>query len=163
MLDEHRTPRKYWAEAVNTACYVSNHIFLRAFMHKTSYELQFGRQPRVDHLRVFGCWCFVLKEGNLDKFESRSSDGIFIGYASHSRAYCVLIIDTNIVRETCEVTFDEMMSSAPPSLKMRRKKLRRVMLRLPCVLWIQPPPPRSRTMTTAPTRLHLLPGGRSSR
>ena len=35
MLDEHRTPRKYWAEAVNTACYVSNHIFLRAFMHKT--------------------------------------------------------------------------------------------------------------------------------
>jgi len=49
----------------------------------------------------------VLKEGNLDKFESRSSDGIFISYASHSRAYRVLIIDTNIVRETCEVTFDE--------------------------------------------------------
>src|SRR6185437_12755451 len=107
MLDEHMTPRKYLAEAVNTACYVSNHIFLCAFMHKTSYELQFGRQPRVDHLRVFGCRCFVLKEGKLDKFESRSSDGIFLGYASHSRAYRVLIIDTNIVRETCEVTFDE--------------------------------------------------------
>ena len=107
MLDEHRTPRKYWAEAVNTACYVSNRIFLRAFMHRTSYELRFGRQPRVDHLRVFGCRCFVLKDGNLDKFESRSSDGVFLGYASHSRAYRVLIIDTNIVRETCEVTFDE--------------------------------------------------------
>ena len=72
MLDEHRTPRKYWAEAVNTSCYVSNRIFLRAFMHKTSYELRFGRQPHVDHLRVFGCRCFVLKDGNLDKFESRS-------------------------------------------------------------------------------------------
>jgi len=107
MLDDHRTPRKYWAEAVNTACYVSNRIFLRAFMHKTSYELRFGRQPRVDHLRVFGCRCFVLKEGNLDKFESRSSDGIFLGYASHSKAYRVLLIDSNIVRETCEVTFDE--------------------------------------------------------
>jgi hypothetical protein len=22
MLDEHRTPRRFWAEAVNTACYV---------------------------------------------------------------------------------------------------------------------------------------------
>src|SRR6185295_1533527 len=87
--------------------YVSNRIFLRAFMHRTSYELRFGRQPRVDHLRVFGCRCFVLKDGNLDKFESRSSDGVFLGYASHSRAYRVLIIDTNIVRETCEVTFDE--------------------------------------------------------
>ena len=44
MLDEHRTPRKYWVEAVNTACYVSNRIFLRAFMQRTSYELRFGRQ-----------------------------------------------------------------------------------------------------------------------
>ena len=106
MLDEHKTP-KYWAEAVNTACYVSNRIFLRAFMHRTSYELRFGRQHRVDHLSVFGCRCFVLKDGNLDKFESRSSDNIFLSYASHSRAYSVLIIDTNIVRETCDVTFDE--------------------------------------------------------
>ena len=177
MLDEHRTPRKYWAEAVSTACYVSNRIFLRAFMHKTFYELRFGRQPHVDHLRVFGCRCFVLKEGNLDKeiLISLSLDRL-IGYASHSRAYRVLIIDTNIVRETCEVTFDE---TAPcnssvfevagddelgtPILKMRRKKLRRVMLRLPHVLWTQPPPPRARTLMTAPTRLHPLPGGRSSR
>ena len=59
-------------------------------------------------LLVVGALCFVLKEGNLDKFESRSSDGIFIGYASHSRAYRVLIIDTNIIRETCELTFHEI-------------------------------------------------------
>ena len=85
MLDEHRTPRKYWAETVNTAFYVSNRIFLHAFMHRIFYELRFGRQSRVDNLRVFGCRCFVLKDGNLDKFESRSSDGIFLGYASHSR------------------------------------------------------------------------------
>jgi transposase InsO family protein len=42
MLDEHRTPRRYWAEAINTACHVSNRIFLQAFMKKTSYELRFG-------------------------------------------------------------------------------------------------------------------------
>ena len=36
MLDEHRTPRRYWAEAINTACHVSNCIFLQAFMKKTS-------------------------------------------------------------------------------------------------------------------------------
>jgi hypothetical protein len=29
MLDEHRTPRRFWAEAVNTMCYVSNRIYLR--------------------------------------------------------------------------------------------------------------------------------------
>lgn len=65
MLDEHRTPRRYWAEAINTACHVSNRIFLRAFLNKTSYELRFGRLPKVSHFRVFGCRCFILKQGNL--------------------------------------------------------------------------------------------------
>jgi transposase InsO family protein len=32
MLDEHRTLRRLWAEAVNTACYVSNTIYVR--VHK---------------------------------------------------------------------------------------------------------------------------------
>ncbi|WVZ58133.1 hypothetical protein U9M48_008437 [Paspalum notatum var. saurae] len=36
MLEEHRTPRRFWAEAVNTACYIANWIFLRAFLGKTS-------------------------------------------------------------------------------------------------------------------------------
>ena len=88
MLDEHRTPRRFWAEAVNTACYIANRIFLRAFLGKTSYELRFGRQPSVKHLRAFGCRCFMLKKaGHLDKFESRCLDGIFLGYASNSRAF----------------------------------------------------------------------------
>jgi hypothetical protein len=39
MLDEHRTPRRFWVEAINTICHVSNHIFLVVFLNKTSYEL----------------------------------------------------------------------------------------------------------------------------
>jgi transposase InsO family protein len=34
MLDEHRTPRRFWVEAVNTACYVSNMIYLRVYRRK---------------------------------------------------------------------------------------------------------------------------------
>jgi hypothetical protein len=49
----------------------------------------------------------VLKQGDLDKFESRSFDGVFLGYALHSRAYHVLNLETNCITETCEVTFDE--------------------------------------------------------
>jgi hypothetical protein len=63
---------------------------------------------------VFGCKCFILKQGNLDKFESRSSDGIFLGYASHSHAYRVLNLETNRVVETCEVTFDETIPCSIP-------------------------------------------------
>jgi hypothetical protein len=114
MLDEHRTPRRFWAEAINTACHVSNRIFLRAFLNKTSYELRFGRPPKFSHFWVFGCRCFVLKQGNLDKFESRSFDGVFLGYALHSRAYHVLNLETNRIMETCEVTFDETAPCPSP-------------------------------------------------
>jgi hypothetical protein len=85
MLDEYRTLRKFWAEAVNTACYVSNMIYLRVHKKKTCYELMHGRIPKVSHFQVFRCKCFILKKGNkLDKFEARLVDDIFFGYASHS-------------------------------------------------------------------------------
>jgi hypothetical protein len=108
MPDEQRTPRRFWAEAVNTACYVSNRIYLRVHKKKTCYELMHGRTPKVSHFHVFGSKCFILKKGkNLDKFEARSVDGIFFGYASPSRAYNVLNLETNQILETCEVTFNE--------------------------------------------------------
>jgi hypothetical protein len=67
-----------------------------------------GHTPKVSHFHVFGCKCFILKKGKkLDKFEARSVDGIFFGYASHSRAYRVLNVETNQIMVTCEVTFDE--------------------------------------------------------
>jgi hypothetical protein len=48
-----------------------------------------------------------MKHVNLDKFESRSSDGIFLGYTPHDRSYRVLNLETNIVVESCDMTFDE--------------------------------------------------------
>jgi hypothetical protein len=75
---------------------------------KTCYDLMHGRTPKVSHFHVFGCKCFIFKKGKkLDKFEARSVDGIFFGYASHSREYCVLNLQTNKIMETCEVTFDK--------------------------------------------------------
>jgi hypothetical protein len=75
---------------------------------KTFYELMHGRTPKMSHFHVFGCKCFILKKGKkLAKFEAMSVDGIFFGYASHSRAYRVLNLETNQIVETCEVAFDE--------------------------------------------------------
>ncbi|WVZ58239.1 hypothetical protein U9M48_008527 [Paspalum notatum var. saurae] len=100
VLDEHRTPRRFWAEA-------------------TSCELRFGRQPSVKHLRAFGCKCFVLKKaGHMDQFESRCLDEIFLGYASSSRAFCVWILEAKQVVETCEVSFDETMPCTTPAFEL---------------------------------------------
>jgi hypothetical protein len=107
MLGEYKIPRRYWAEAVNTACHVGHQTFLWAFLKKTCYELIHGRAPRVSNFQAFGSRRFILKKGKLEKFEARSSNGIFLGYANHSKSYHVLNLETNQVLETCEVTFDE--------------------------------------------------------
>jgi hypothetical protein len=71
------------------------------------FELRFGCKPFVSHFRPFGCKCFVLKCGNLDKFESHSSDGILLGYTPHGRSYRVFNLETNTIIESCNVTFNE--------------------------------------------------------
>jgi hypothetical protein len=68
----------------------------------------------VSHFRVFSYKCFVLKQGKLDKFESRSSDDIFLGYALHSRVYRVLNLETNHNMETCDITFYETIPCTTP-------------------------------------------------
>jgi hypothetical protein len=88
MLDEHKTPR----------CSILN---------LTPFELCFGCKPYISHLRPFDCMCFILKHGNLDKFESRSFDGILLGYTPHGRSYRVFNLETNTVVESCDVTFNE--------------------------------------------------------
>jgi hypothetical protein len=86
MLNEHRSPRRFWADAISTACYISNRI-LRSIVHLTPFELCIGCKLSVSHLRPFECKCFVLKRENLDKFESRSFDDILLEYTPHDRSY----------------------------------------------------------------------------
>jgi hypothetical protein len=35
MLDEYRTPNRFWAEAINTACYSINRLYLHRILKKT--------------------------------------------------------------------------------------------------------------------------------
>ena len=48
----------------------------------------------------------------MDKFESHSSNGLFLGYANHSHAYRALNLETNRIVEMCEMTFDESIPCA---------------------------------------------------
>jgi hypothetical protein len=107
MLDEHKTPKRFWADAISTTCYISNRIFVHSILNLTPFELRFGLKLFVPHLRHFGCKWFILKHDNLDKFESHSSDGILLGYAPHGRSYRMFNLETNIIVESYDVTFDK--------------------------------------------------------
>ncbi|CAM8925746.1 unnamed protein product [Rhodiola kirilowii] len=109
MLIESRLARSFWAEAMNAACYVLNRCYLRPILDKTPYELLKVRKPNISHLRVFGSKCYVHNNGKnqLGKFDPRSDEGIFVGYALHSKAYKVFNKRTKLFEESVHVIFDE--------------------------------------------------------
>jgi hypothetical protein len=80
---------------------------MRSILHLTPFKLCFSHKSSVSHLRLFGCKCFVLKRGDLDKFESHSFDGILLGYTPNGRFYRVYNFETNTVVESCDMTFNE--------------------------------------------------------
>jgi hypothetical protein len=112
MLDEYNTPQDLWAEAINTACYASNRLFLQKFLGKTPYELLNGKKPDVSFFRVFGCKCYIYKKRqHLGKFQRHCDIFFLIGYSSKSKTYRVFNHATGLVEETYDVEFDESNSS----------------------------------------------------
>jgi len=109
MLNENSLPMYFWADAVNTTCYVLNRVLIRLILKKTPYELFKGRRPALSHLKVFGCKCFILNNGkeSLGKFDAKVDEGVFLGYATQSRAYRVYNKRLMSVEESMHVVFDE--------------------------------------------------------
>jgi hypothetical protein len=112
MLDEYKTPDRFWAEAINTACYSINRLYLHRILNKTSYELLTGKKPNVSYFRVFGSKCFILiKRGRTSKFAPKAVEGFLLGYDSNTRAYIVFNISTRLVEVYCDTVFDETNGS----------------------------------------------------
>ena len=97
-----------WGEVVNTACRTVNIVYFRLGTKKTLNELWKGRKPNVKYFRIFGSTCFILRDReNVGKFDSRSDEGIFLGYSSTSKAYRVYNKRTKKVMETVNVVIAE--------------------------------------------------------
>ena len=57
---------------------------------------------------------FLTLRTALDKFDSKSDEGIFVGYSTRSKAYRVFKKRTSTVEESLHVTFEETLSSITP-------------------------------------------------
>ena len=109
MLCENNLPIYFWAEAINTTSYILNRALIRPILKKTPYDLWKGKRPNISYFHVFGCICFIHNndKNNLENFDARSDEGIFLGYSTISKAYRVFNKKTQIVKESIHVTFDE--------------------------------------------------------
>lgn len=85
MLSNSGLNKNFWAEAVNTACFITNispHSFLDM---KSPEEFWSGRPANYKDLKIFGCTAYAhVSEGKLDP---RSIKCIFLGYTSGTKGY----------------------------------------------------------------------------
>nr|GEW12957.1 ribonuclease H-like domain-containing protein [Tanacetum cinerariifolium] len=73
MLVDSKLPTTFWAEAVNTACYVLNRALVIKPHNKTPYELIHGRPPLIDFIKPFGCPVTILNtRDHLGKFDGKA-------------------------------------------------------------------------------------------
>nr|GEU34615.1 hypothetical protein [Tanacetum cinerariifolium] len=90
MLADSLLPIPFWAEAVNTACYVQNRVLVTKPHNKTPYELLHGRTPSIGFMRPFGCPVTILNTLDpLGKFKGKVDEGFLVGYSVDSKAFRV--------------------------------------------------------------------------
>src|SRR3954468_11331563 len=113
MINESNVEKYFWAEAINTSCYVLNRVTIRKILKKTPYELWKNRTPNISYFHIFGCYCYILNnKDSLGKFDSKSDKGIFLGYSSISKGYRIYNLRNQCVEDTMHVMFDELNIAA---------------------------------------------------
>lgn len=73
MLHSKKLPIKLWAEAVNTAVYILNRTGKSSIEGVSPFELWFGKQPDIDHFKVFGSKVFThIPKQKRKKWDSKA-------------------------------------------------------------------------------------------
>ena len=97
MLAASKLPKNLWAEALATANYVRNRSPVSG-RDLTPWELCFGTKPDVTHLRTFGARAYAhIPKPLRSKLESNSQPGTFLGYASNSKGYKIMLDSGKII------------------------------------------------------------------
>ncbi|GJV71655.1 retrovirus-related pol polyprotein from transposon TNT 1-94 [Tanacetum coccineum] len=109
MLSASKLPLSFWAEAVATACYTQNRSIIISTHGKTVYHIINDRKPSIKHLHIFGCICYITRDGeNLDKMKEKGDPCVMVGYSTQSKGYHVYNKRTRLIVESIHIKFDEI-------------------------------------------------------
>ncbi|GJR66768.1 putative reverse transcriptase domain-containing protein [Tanacetum coccineum] len=107
MLSASKHPLFFWVEAIATACYTQNRSIIIPTYKKTAYYIINDRKPSIRHLHIFGCTCYLTRDGeNLDKMKEKEDPCILVGYST--KGYRVYNKRTRLIVESIHIKFDEI-------------------------------------------------------
>lgn len=87
MISYSTLPISLWMEALKTAIYILNRVPSKS-VPKTPYELWTGREPSLNHLRVWGCPAEAkVFNPDIGKLDPKTVNCHFIGYPERSKGY----------------------------------------------------------------------------
>ncbi|GJZ89285.1 retrovirus-related pol polyprotein from transposon TNT 1-94 [Tanacetum coccineum] len=67
------------------------------------------RIPSINHLHIFGCTCYLTRDGeNLDKMKEKGDLYILVRYSTQSKGYRVYNKRTRLIVESIHLRFDEI-------------------------------------------------------
>ncbi|GJR47422.1 retrovirus-related pol polyprotein from transposon TNT 1-94 [Tanacetum coccineum] len=117
MLSASKLPLFFWAEAIATACYTQNRSIIIPTHEKTAYHIINDRKPSIKHLHIFGCTCYLTRDGeNLDKMKEKGDSCILVGYSTQSKGYRVYNKRTRLIVESIHLRFDEFKEMSETSV-----------------------------------------------
>ncbi|KAL0641206.1 hypothetical protein Bca4012_103214 [Brassica carinata] len=91
MMFHTNVPKRFWSYAVQTACYLINRVPTKILKNLSPFEVLNKSRPFIDHLRFFGCVCYVMVPGEQrNKLEAKSTKAMFIGYSITQKGYKLL-------------------------------------------------------------------------
>ena len=108
MMFHANVPKRFWGDAVQTACYLINRVPTKILKNLSPFEVLNKSKPFIDHLRVFGCVCYVMTPGEQrNKLEAKSTKAMFIGYSITQKGYKCYDPEARRVMVSREVKFIE--------------------------------------------------------
>ncbi|GJR62378.1 retrovirus-related pol polyprotein from transposon TNT 1-94 [Tanacetum coccineum] len=113
MLSTSKLPLFFWAEAIATACYTQIRSIIISKHEKTAYHIINDRKPSIKHLHIFGCICYLTRDGeNLDKMKEKGDPCVMVGYSTQSKGYRVYNKRTQLIVESVHIKFVEFKETA---------------------------------------------------
>nr|GEX04503.1 hypothetical protein [Tanacetum cinerariifolium] len=117
MISASQLPLFFWAEAIATACYTQNRSIIIPAHDKTPYHIINDRKPSIKHLHIFGCICYITRDGkNLDKMKEKGDSCIMVGYSIQSKGYRLYNKRTRMIVESIHIRIDEIKEVSETSV-----------------------------------------------